>query len=305
MRKRARPHRRPPVQAERRARFFVVGIVALAVLGVGAWLLTADASPLRSVPAPSGAASLASYRPADLHALVVSPNDERTITFGHHNGMLVSHDGGATWKALSGTTGRDAMGMALPPRSSVAYATGHDAVLRSDDGGRTWASARLALPGTDLHGFAASASEPNTFYAFVVGAGLFKSGDAGATWSAIGQAPSSMMSLAAAKSTSGDVLLASTMEGMARSRDGGRTWESIRDVPAGAASAVDEMVYVSGRGALFVSTDGGLTWRRRPFPHDAGLVAIAPSNTKVVYVVTDKLEVWRSNDGGTNWERAG
>ncbi|HZP94883.1 MAG TPA: hypothetical protein VFC31_00910 [Candidatus Limnocylindria bacterium] len=305
MSERARPHRRPPVQGERRVRFFVVGSIALAILGVGAWLLTADASPLRGASAPSGAASLASYRPADLHALVVSPSDERTITFGHHNGMLVSHDGGATWKALSGTAGKDAMGMAMPPHSDVAYVAGHDMAMRSDDGGRSWSSTRLALPGTDIHGFAASASEPNTFYAFVVGAGLFESRDAGATWSGIGQAPSSMMSLAAARSISGDVLLASTMEGMARSRDGGRGWESLREVPAGAVSAVDEMVFVSDRGALIASMDGGLTWQRRAFPRNAGLVAIAPSNTRVVYVVTDRLEIWRSSDGGASWERAG
>lgn len=235
----------------------------------------------------------------------MSPTDERTLTFGHHQGMLVSRDAGATWLPLAGAGGRDAMGVALPPNSKTAFAAGHDVFLRSDDSGQTWSSVRPALPGTDIHGFAASAAHSNTFYAYVVGFGLFKSEDAGTSWKQLGQAPGSTMSLAAARSGPGDVLFASTMEGMARSRDGGRTWEPVREVPGGAVSAVGETVYVADRGVVMVSRDGGTTWERRSFPRNAGLVGVAPSNTKVVYVVTDRLEVWRSTDGGASWEKAG
>src|SRR5712692_8140008 len=305
MSKRSRRQQRESVHRERRRRAWVIaGALALASLGAGAWLLLSDASPLRA-GAPSGAATLASYRPPDLHALVVSSTDERSITFGHHQGMLVSHDGGATWTPLSGAGGKDAMGVALPPNSKTAYAAGHDVFLRSDDGGQTWSSVRPALPGTDIHGFAASATQPNTFYAYVVGFGLFKSSDGGTSWTAVAQAPGSTMSLAAAKSGSGDVLYASTMEGMARSRDGGRSWESLRDVPAGSVSAVGETVYVADRGTVMASTDGGATWQRRSFPRNAGLIAVAPSNTSVVYIVTDRLEVWRSANAGATWERVG
>ena len=284
--------------------WLITGALGIGLLVAVAWFLTADTSPLRAGTS-GGAANLASYRPPDLHALVVSATDERTITFGHHQGMLISHDGGATWTPLSGASGKDAMGIALPPNSKTAYAAGHDVFLRSDDGGQSWSPVKPTLPGTDVHGFAASATQPNTYYAYVVGFGLFKSTDGGTAWSAVAPAPGSTMSLAVSKSSSGDVLFALTMEGMARSRDGGRSWEAVREVPAGSVSAVGEMVYVADRGTVMASTDGGQTWQRRSFPRNAGLIGAAPSNTSVVYIVTDRLEVWRSRDTGASWEHVG
>ena len=281
----------------------IAGLFAVAAVGTAAWLANADASPLRSGGADG--ATLASYRPPDLHALVVSATDPQTITFGHHQGMLVSQDGGATWKPLPGAAGKDAMGLALPPNSKTAYAAGHDVFLRSDDGGQSWSAVRPALPGTDIHGFTASATQPNTFYAYVVGFGLFRSTDGGTTWAAVAQPPGSTMSLAAARSGSSEILFASTMEGMARSSDGGRSWEPLRDVPAGSVSAVGETVYVADRGTVMASTDSGRTWQRRSFPRSAGLIAVAPTNTNLVYVVTDRREVWRSADAAATWTRVG
>jgi photosystem II stability/assembly factor-like uncharacterized protein len=282
----------------------VAGALVAALIGAVVWLANSEASPLRTGASADGA-SLASYRPPDLHALVVSPNDPQTITFGHHQGMLISRDGGATWRPLSGASGKDAMGVALPPGSKTALAAGHDIFMRSDDGGQTWSAVRPALPGTDIHGFTASATQPNTFYAYVVGFGLFKSADDGTSWAAVGQPPGSTMSLAAARSGSAEVLFASTMEGMARSADGGRTWDALRDVPAGSVSAIGGIVYVADRATVMASIDGGRTWQRRSFPRNAGLIAVAPTNTDLVYVVTDRREVWRSSDAGATWAKVG
>ena len=285
-------------------RWVLLGSVTLLLLG-GVWLLTRP-DTLSASDAPAGA-SLASYKPPDMHALVVSPLDERTVTFGHHQGLLVSSDAGRSWRPLAGTGGRDAMGVALPPDSKTAYAAGHDAFLRSDDGGKSWSSVRPALPGTDIHGFAASATRRDTFYAFVVGHGLYRSADAGVTWQPLGKASGSTMSIAVASSGGRDVLFAVTMEaGIVRSIDAGATWEPIRELAgAGAVSAVGETVYVGARNAVLVSRDAGTTWQRRAFSGNAALVAPAPSDPNVVYVLTDRQEVWRSANGGATWERAG
>lgn len=270
---------------------------------VGAWWIFLRAPSATAIPVTG--TTLAAYRPADMHALQVSPTDARTIVFGHHRGMLVSHDGGALWTVVSGANG-DAMGVSLPSGSQTQLAAGHDVFIRSDDGGRTWSSVRPALPGTDIHGFAASAVTPNTFYAYVVGSGVFKSADAGRTWQKSGDASGATMSMTVASSGGNDVLYANTMDGVQRSRDSGRSWEPVPEVGSATLNAIGETVYAAAGGAVLVSADGGMTWVRKVFIRGgAVLVAAAPIDPRTVYVITDRLEVWRSADGGTSWERAG
>lgn len=271
-------------------------------LGAGWWFLVRTPDIAASA---AGGAPLSAYRPPDVHALVVSPTDERTVVFGSHRGMLISHDAGANWTTVAGASG-DAMGIALPSTSQTQFAAGHDVFFRSDDGGRSWSSVRPALPGTDIHGFAASASTPNTFYAYVVGSGLFRSSDTGRTWQKAGDASGATMSMTVAKAGSGDALYANTMEGVQRSRDGGRTWETVSEVGNATLGAIGETVYAAAGTAVLVSKDGGMTWDRRSFTRGgAVLVAGAPTNPLTVYVLTERLEVWRSADGGATWQRAG
>lgn len=290
----------PPAKQSGRS-WLLVPVFAL-LLAAGWWLFLR--TPEVAI-APGTGSFLAAYRPADVHALQVSPTDERTVVFGHHRGMLVSHDGGALWTPATGANG-DAMGIALPPGSQTEFAAGHDVFMRSDDGGRTWTSVRPALPGTDIHGFAASAVTPNTFYAYVVGSGLFKSVDAGKTWQKAGDASGATMSMTVAKSGGADVVYANTMEGVQRSRDGGKSWEAVPDVAGATLNAVGETVYAAAGSVVLASNDGGMTWEQRTFSRGgAVLVAAAPTNPRTVYVLTDKLEVWRSADGSASWERAG
>ena len=276
-------------------------MLALALLA-GWWFFGRALAPV-AAPTDAGAV-LAAYRPPDLHALAVSPTDPRTVVFGSHRGVLVSHDAGATWSTVSGANG-DAMGLALPVGSSTAYAAGHDVFFRSDDGGKSWTSLRPALPGTDIHGFAASPSTPGAVYAYVVGFGLFTSAD-GKTWSRIGDASGGTMSLAAAKGGASDVLIATTMEGVERSRDAGKTWERVPELGGAYVSAVGDHAYAVRGSSVFLSGDGGMTWTTRSFPRGGGaLIAGSVNDPQLVYIVTDRFEVWRSRDGGSNWERAG
>jgi photosystem II stability/assembly factor-like uncharacterized protein len=304
--------RRRGARSRARGRPLLAALAAGILVAAAWWLVAGPGSPLASTNTggptnAGGSGSFASFRPPDLHALAVAPDDERTLIFGHHQGMLVSRDAGATWSRISGASG-DAMGIALPAGSRTAYVAGHNVFFRSDDGGTTWRSVRPSLPGLDIHGFAASAAEARTFYAFVVGHGLFRSDDVGTTWARTGDAPGSTMSMAAGKSGGKDVLFAATMDaGVVRSRDGGRSWERVPELGrAGHASAAGDVIYAAGGSSVLVSQDGGGTWQRRPFPRGgAVLVAVAPSDTRRAYVVTDRLEVWRSRDGGESWERAG
>lgn len=288
--------RRQPARSRALPRWVVPAAGVVLALAAAWWLLVRDAG------ATGGSRTIASYRPPDIHALAVQSDDLRHLIFGSHRGMLVSPDGGKTWDPL-GPSG-DAMGIASPPGSSTTYAAGHDVFFRSDDAGRTWSSARPALPGTDIHGIAGSAVRPGTFYAVVVGQGLFRSDDAGQTWQRAGTAPGSTMSLTAAAASGTDVLFASTMEGVQRSRDGGATWERVPELGGASVSAAGSQVYATAGTGVLVSGDGGTTWQQRPFPPGrAALAAPAPADASTVYVLTEELAVWRSSDGGRTWER--
>jgi len=287
-------------QAQRGRWVVALAVVVAAVIVIAGWW----AVDAQRRPSPAGVA-LAALRPPDVHALSVLPDDERALVFGSHAGLAISRDGGASWSKID-SANVDAMSIAMPPGSRTAIIAGHDVYLRSEDGGAIWRPGRSGLPGTDIHGFAASARDPNTFYAYVVGAGLQRSGDGGVSWTTLPGAPQSTHSLTVARSSAGDVIFAVTAEGLRRSADAGRTWQAVSDVPAAYVSAAGDIVYAAGGGSVFISTDAGASWQRMRFPPGrATLIASAPSRPETIYVVTDRFEVHRSRDGGGTWERVG
>lgn len=274
--------------------------LALGVAVLSGWYLFGRDTGTGYVGETGG--SLASYRPSDVHALAVHPTDGNVVVFGSHRGMLVSRDAGKTWTPI-GPAG-DAMGISMPPGSQTAYAAGHDVLFRSDDGGETWRKERPALPGTDIHGLAASAVTPGRFYAYVAGQGLFRSDDGGTTWARAAAAPGSTMSMAVAMSGDKDILFASTMEGVQRSRDGGATWEPVREIGSAYVAASASRVYAAAGTRVFFSGDGGMRWEQRTFTGgNAVLVAPAATDPETVYVVAEGFAVWRSTDAGRTWER--
>src|SRR5512138_837511 len=137
------------------------------------------------------------------------------------------------------------------------------------------------------------ASQPKTFYMGVASGGLFRTTDAGQTWTPLtdGQVPlGSIGSVAVADSDPNVIYLGtgsdgvrsnvSTGRGMYKSTDGGQTWKFIGLYNAGQIGAVrihptnPDIVWVSAVGDIFKSNsergvfktaDGGQTWRKTLF----------------------------------------
>jgi len=258
--------------------------------------------------------AIATLQTADFHALAFSPDNPNEVFFGHHNGIMRSDDGGRTWTPLVERQNFDAMGLAVSRANGrQVYLAGHNVFQVSADGGASWQPVDHNLPGTDIHGFTMSPDDPNRLFAFVVGSGVFQSGDGGRTWQALaGQAPGDIMGLAAAGGTPETLYAGSMRFGVLRSTDGGQSWKPAMQSGNAAslfALAVDptahQTVYAGGEGGLYKSTDSGTSWSKLPFPADNVVaLAISPAQPNVVLAISVQGQqglVYRSEDGGQSW----
>jgi photosystem II stability/assembly factor-like uncharacterized protein len=202
-------------------------------------------------------------------------------------------------------------------------------------GGRS--STAVGVPGKDF-----------TFFMGATGGGVWKTDDAGTTWSNVsdGQIPCGSIGAIAIAPSDPNVIYVGTGSpdprgnvsmgiGMYKSVDGGENWQFIGLPRAGQIGKVvihpdnpDELwVGVLGnvfgtnpeRG-VYHSKDGGKTWNHVLFISEkTGCIdlAINPGNPRILYAGmwtaerkpwtfidgSDEGGVWKSEDGGINWER--
>lgn len=168
----------------------------------------------------------------------------------------------------------------------------------------------------------------------VTGAGIFKSTNAGSSWTQLSStsSSSSFQFIQDIVVTSGGVVLAATRDGVQRSTDGGSNWTKVL-AASGATStsltnfandleiASNGTIY-AGMGLIFsgscdgvyASTDNGATWTKETLPGTCDYrrveVAVAPGDANTIYVATHDAStngvnhVFKTTDGGTNWSSA-
>ncbi len=281
----------------------VSGVVVLGLALGGGWLYARNA-------AQSGnARPLSRLSTGDFHSLAFSPTEPDMVFFGHHDGLLVSKDGGRTWQSTA-LQSADAMALAAPSANpQVMYAAGHDVFLKSTDTGQTWQPVSTNLPGTDMHGFTVDPEDANHVFAHVVGVGIFSSQDGGTTWTLLSSTvPDSTFNLAVGE-TAQTLHAAAGQAGLLRSTDGGRNWSAIAGVPGSgvvtiAYSPTNKRLYVTtlGNGAgLYASDDGGATWIPLGLKATLLAIAVSPQDPKHLITVNDQGDVYASRDSGLTW----
>ena len=171
--------------------------------------------------------------------------------------------------------------------------------------------------------------QPDVFYIAAVNGGIWKTTDAGQTWTPIfdDQSTGSVGALAIAPSNP-DIIYAGSGEGLQRpdlsvgkgmykSMDGGKTWKhlGLRDAQQIANIIVDQRdpnrVFVAVVGhpygpnaerGVFRSTDGGETWKKVLGPDEntgAADLAFDPSNPQTIYAVlwAARVAPWEVRSG--------
>jgi photosystem II stability/assembly factor-like uncharacterized protein len=240
----------------------------------------------------------------------------------------------------------------VPGDPNVIYAgAATGGVFKTTDGGVHWKPIFDEQPVLSIGALAVTPSDASIVWAgtgeaFIrgnisIGNGIYKSTDAGKTWTHMGLDQTGRISRVVVSPQDPNVVYATAMghcygpqqeRGVFRTIDGGKTWERVLfvDENTGAGDIVMDphnprillagmwQLVIHGWGresggpgsSLFMSRDGGTTWKRLtghglPDPPMGRIgLAIAPSNSSRVYALietADKGVLWRSDDGGDNW----
>jgi photosystem II stability/assembly factor-like uncharacterized protein len=187
-----------------------------------------------------------------------------------------------------------------------------------------------ATPSGRVDDFAVLESDPTTFYVAMATAGVYKTTNAGTTFTSVfDNEGSGSVGAVAIAPTDANLVWVGTGEGNNRqssswgdgiykSTDGGRSWKNMglrnsRQIAKIIVDPVDfSVVYVAALGDLWGSggergvyktTDGGLTWNRVLHVDDdtgATELVMDPANNKTIYTATYQRQrkQWGMNGGG-------
>ena len=263
--------------------------------------------------------------------------------------------GGLRWRSIGPFRGGRVNGVAGVPGQPYTFYFGSvgGGVWKTTNAGRTWLPIFDSQPVASIGAIAVAPSNPDIVYVgtgesdmrsqISYGNGIYKSSDAGKTWSHLGLVETRQIARVIIDPGNPDVVFVAALghvyganpdRGVYRSRDGGATWQKVlfRGNDIGAIDlafdpANAQTVYASlwntrrppwsiyppsyGPGSgLFKSTDGGATWQplTRGLPGE-GLgrigIAVAPTSPSRVYAIVDAKEggLFRSDDAGATFTK--
>jgi len=239
----------------------------------------------------------------------------------------------------------------VPSQPNVFYmAPVNGGVFKSIDYGRTWQPIFDDQPTASVGAVAVAPSNPNVIYVgsgeglhrpdLSVGDGIYKSTDAGKTWTHLGLREGQQIAQLAVDPKNPDRVFVAVAghpygpneeRGIYRSLDSGKTFEKVlyRNENVGASDVqIDpsnsQVVYAAlwesregpwengvfngDGGGIFKSTDGGKTWRQLTKGLPGNIVqanlAIAPSAPKTLFAAVRTktiAKLYRSDDSGETW----
>jgi photosystem II stability/assembly factor-like uncharacterized protein len=267
----------------------------------------------------------------DISTILVDPARHGVWYAGARNGagLFTSVDGGATWSlhngnvaALGGPFGIAALAATIENGHSVLYQASNDGLLRSEDGGNTWAWRDSGITSWSFRTVAADPTNPSTIYAGT-GQSLFRSTDAGLSWAPI-TGPLGINAITLDEKRPGAVFIG-TDNGIFASLDGGDTWSDFHcGLDATYVTSVVLLRDRLGYTSLAITVRPGLfgptrIWMRDVYPRAVGcwrkidfqdglfgpvmITDAAASGTLYVTSYDALGTVWATDDRGRTWRR--
>ncbi|MBB3231160.1 WD40/YVTN/BNR-like repeat-containing protein [Halomonas stenophila] len=228
------------------------------------------------VVAGLGIAGVAGAAEEALPSLSYDQTGERLLKVAS-NQLSQSMNGGETWQEIplpeAVKDGRLVTASVPATAEQALYIAGPSiGVQRSTDHGKTWHELNGGLPNQDVIAFTVHRNQPETLYAVIAGDGLYQSDDAGGSWKKMDGGPTQPIRQ----------LIHSDMKG----------------------SMQTGWLYAVSDDAVRLSMDCFCGWRPTG-ELDAGRVhdvAYALDDPERIYVTTEQ-GLWRSDNGGQEWQR--
>jgi photosystem II stability/assembly factor-like uncharacterized protein len=253
-------------------------------------------------------------------------------------GLWKTIDGGSSWTCLTehlGTLGVSDVVVNKNNPSRIVMGTGdcdsYDALglgfFYSNDGGITWNQSQTG-PTATVSRIVENTSNPNTLFSAVRGLGVYRSYDGGINWSAVAGGNFRDIKY---HPTDTNILYAATSNAFFKSTNGGLNWTLISStshsrITIGVSPNAPNTVYLftsngSGFGAIYKSTNSGSTFIQQTNSSTPNLmgwsvtgsdsggqawydmcIAVSPTNANELMV--GGVNLWKSIDGGVNWQIA-
>lgn len=185
-------------------------------------------------------------------------------------------------------------------------------LFKTEDGGKSWMD--LPFPTGTIKVMDRSVAN-NALYVSI-GGRVFKSMDGGWIWTCIGphRACGDIYDIAIDPKDCDILYLPIRSHGILKSADGGASWKPANEgllnvgVPLLAVAPVNGTVYAAGSKGegTFKTTDHGDSWT---YLNDGGIMhpwtdelVVSPHDSETVWEVADIAQVFRTTDGGSNWD---
>ncbi|HEY2825224.1 MAG TPA: FlgD immunoglobulin-like domain containing protein [Gemmatimonadales bacterium] len=258
-----------------------------------------------------------------------------------------------TWRSLgpANAAGRVSVVVGVPGQPDTFYVSGaNGGIFKTTNGGTTYSAifddqdvisiGAIAIAPSDHNIIYVGTGEENPRNNASFGDGVYKSVDAGHTWTHIGLEDADRIARFAIDPSNANVVYAcglghewgpNEQRGVFKTVDGGKTWQRVLfkdaqtscsdiDIDPTNANIVYAGMYTyrrwawhlesgGGQTAVYKSVDGGTTWAKLTNglpkgPMDRIGISVARSNPSTVYVVSetkDEGELWRTDDAGASW----
>ncbi len=243
------------------------------------------------------------YTGAQVFGLSIAPSEPERVYVAGFGGLWRSDDAGVSWQGLFNPpeemSNLPSQGIAVDPNNSDHVLAAKQEIVESTDGGASWAI-RWSMQELVAQGAVGQSLHPA---APVI---VFAPSDTKKVYIGFGHENCFL---------NHEPNCETTMVGIAISNDGGSSWQVSDDKQIRQVNIFDlavdysdaNHVYAATEAGLFESLDGGVSWgviSGEIESKKVHVIAIDPSDPQKILVGIDRDGIYRSADGGVNWEHS-